>query len=85
MAAGEEYFTPLTGFSDSLKDTEIVIENRKTGAGLKISGDRPLTRSMLWSVRTVIAPEPYIALDIQPGAEFTWKDMIEYYTLAAGK
>ena len=75
----------LPGFSDSLKDTEIVIENKKVGAGVKISGDRPLTRSMLWSIRTVLAVEPYIALNIQPGAEFTWKDMLEYYTLPAGR
>ena len=64
-----------------LKDAEIVIENKKVGAGLKITADRPLLRSMLWSVRTVLAVEPYIALDIQPGAEFTWKNTFEYYTL----
>jgi hypothetical protein len=48
---------------------------------LKITGDRPLLKSMLWSIRTVLAPEPYVAIDIQPGAEFTWTNTIDYYTL----
>jgi hypothetical protein len=81
LAGQDEYVMQLAGFSDSPKDSEIVIENKKVGAGLKITGDRPLLRSMLWSVRTVLAVEPYTALDIQPGAEFTWKNTFEYYTL----
>jgi hypothetical protein len=85
LSGQDEVAVFLQGFSDNVKDTEIVIENKKAGAGLKITGDRPLTRSMLWSIRTVLAVEPYIALDIQPGAEFTWKDMIEYYTIPAAK
>jgi len=62
-----------------------VIENRKVGAGVKITGDRPLVRDLLWSIRTVLAIEPYIAIDIQPGAEFTWKNRFEYYTLSEMK
>ena len=85
LSGQDEVAVFLQGFSNSAKDTEIVIENKKVGAGVKISGDRPLTRSMLWSIRTVLAVEPYIAIDIQPGAEFTWKDMLEYYTLPAGR
>jgi hypothetical protein len=33
----------------------------------------------------VLAIEPYIAIDIQPSAEFTWKNMFEYYTLPKEK
>ena len=71
------------GFGDSAKDTEMIIENKKAGAGMRITGDRPLIRDMLWSIRTVFAIDPYIAIDIEPGAEFTWKNMYEYYTLPA--
>jgi hypothetical protein len=84
VANGEEVFVPLAGFGESPKDHEIVIENRKVGAGVRVTGDRPLLRSMLWSIRTVLAVEPYVAIDIQPGGEFTWNDMFEYYTLPAG-
>ena len=75
----------IQGFSDSAKDAEIVIENKKVGAGMKITGDRPLTRDLLWAIRTVLAIEPYISIDIQPGGEFTWRNMYEYYALPAGK
>jgi hypothetical protein len=50
-----------------------------------IVGNRPLIRSMLWSIRTVLAVEPYIAVDIQPGGEFTWSDTMEYYTIPEGR
>lgn len=85
LSGEDQVAVQLQGFSDSVKDTEIVIENKKAGAGVRISGDRPLLRSMLWSIRTVLAVEPYISIDIQPGSEFTWKNMFEYYTLPAGK
>jgi len=81
LSGEEQLAVPIQGFGDSAKDTEIVIENRRVGAGVKITGDRPLVRDLLWSIRTVLAIEPYIAIDIQPGAEFTWKNTFEYYTL----
>lgn len=52
---------------------------------MRITGDRPLVKEMLWSIRTVHAIEPYISINIQPGAEFTSENMYEYYTLPASK
>ena len=81
LAAEDQAVVAIEGFGDSARDSEIVIENRKVGAGVRISGDRPLIRSLLWSIRTVLAIEPYVAIDIQPGAEFAWKNTLDYYTL----
>jgi len=75
---------PLEGFSDSVKDHEIRIENSKLGAGMRISTDRPLSSESLWSIRTVIAMEPFVAVSIEPGNEFTWKSTYSYYTLPVG-
>lgn len=75
----------IQGFSESPKDSEIVIENKKVNAGLKISGDRPLIRELLWSIRSVLAVEPYVAIDVQPDAEFNWSNAIDYYTLPPAK
>ncbi len=77
--------TPLEGFSDSPKDSEIRIESTKLGAGMKVSSDRPLARESLWSIRSVVAMEPYVAIAIEPGGEFSWKSTYSYYTLAAGR
>jgi hypothetical protein len=85
LADRDQVGVGIQGFSDSAKDHEVIIENKKIGTGVKITGDRPLIRSMLWSIRTVLAVEPYIAVDIEPGAELTWKDTMEYYTIPPGR
>ena len=73
---------PLEGFGDSPKDNDIRVENRKTGVGVRMLGDHPLSHVNLWSIRTVLAVEPFITMTIDPGAEFSWKVSYEYYTLA---
>jgi hypothetical protein len=73
--------TPVEGFGDGPEDNEIRIENRKVGAGMTIKGDHPLSSVFLWSIRTVLAVEPFIAMKINPGEEFKWKDSYQYYTL----
>jgi hypothetical protein len=77
--------TPLQGFGDSPGDSEIRIESAKLGAGMRITADRPLASESLWSIRSVMAMEPFVSLSIAPGAEFTWKSTYTYYTLPAGK
>jgi len=73
--------TPLRGFGPTSKDNEIRIEDRRVRAGMKITGDRPLANLNLWSIRTVLAMEPFIAMTIEPGSEFSWTISYEYYTL----
>ena len=85
LAGRDEAAVFIEGFGDDVKDTEVIIENKTAGAGLRITGDRPLIRSLLWSIRTVLAIEPYVAIDIPPGGEFTWTNRFAYYTLPAGR
>ncbi len=71
--------TRVRGFGDSPKYNEIRIENRRVGAGILMAGDRPLADLNLWSIRTVLAMEPFIAMTIDPGGGFTWKMSYQYY------
>jgi hypothetical protein len=73
---------PFRGFGATSKDYDIRIENRKVGAGMRIHGDRPLSYVNFWSMRNVLAMEPFIAMTIAPGSEFTWKASYVYYTLS---
>jgi hypothetical protein len=73
--------TALEGFSQSPQDHQIRIENSRLGAGLSWITDRPLWRESLWSIRTVIAMEPFLSLTIEPGAQFTWTTVYDYYTV----
>ena len=75
-------YVPLLGFSDNPKDNEIRIENSHVGAGMIIRGNRPLTNLALWSIRSVLAVEPFITMTIEPGSEFDWDVTYEYYTIA---
>jgi hypothetical protein len=73
--------TPVQGFSNTVADHQIRIENRTAGAGMSIQADRPLFSESLWSIRSVLAMEPYIAISVEPGQEFSWKTTYEYFTL----
>ena len=52
----------------------------KMGAGVHITGDRPLSRVGYWSIKTVMAVEPYIDVVVEPGKDFAWKYTYDYYT-----
>ena len=76
---GESIHTPLTGFGDSARDFEFRIENRKTGAGVHVIGDRPLSKIDFWSIRTTVCPEAYIGMKIEPGKESRWSIVYDFY------
>jgi len=70
----------LTGFGADPKDYDISEENQKTGAGVRQTSDRPLTRINYWSIRSTACPEAYIHMSIPPGQEFKWRIAYEFYT-----
>ena len=69
------------GFGTTAADYRFTIENRKAGAGVEIVGDRPLNSLALWSIRSVLALEPFLAMNIEPGGEFTWQYTYRYFTI----
>ncbi len=60
----------------------IKIENQKTGAGVKITGDHPISKLAFWSSSKTLCPEPYIKVKAKPGEEVNWKITYEYYTIS---
>jgi hypothetical protein len=79
LGGKETVFTQLEGFGPTAADYRFTIENKKTGAGVKITGDHPLSNVVLWSIRSVLSLEPFIAMTIEPGQEFSWKYTYSYY------
>jgi hypothetical protein len=73
--------SPIEGFSSDAKDFDIRVENRKSGAAVRITADRPLSRINFWSIRTTVCPEAYVAMKIEPGQEFSWRLTYDFYTL----
>jgi hypothetical protein len=59
---------------------ELKIENKKTGAGVKITADRPMAKLVFWAASKTICPEPYIDIRLDPGEEFSWNIVYDFYT-----
>ena len=74
------FFGQVQGHSNSVKDNDFRIENTKTGAGVRITGDRPVSKIIYWSSDKTVCPEPYIDLDIQPGESFSWNINYHFYS-----
>ncbi len=71
----------FSGFRNTADDYKITIENRKDGMGMQIAGNRPLSKENLWSIRSVLAVEPFIDMSIEPGKTFSWRYDYTYYSL----
>lgn len=79
LANQDRVATPMQGFGPESKDFNVRIENRKSQAGLKITGDRPLQSEALWSIRAVLAVEPFVKVHAAPGDEFSWSLKYTYF------
>ncbi len=75
------YCGTLEGFGPTSKDYDFRIENKTTGAGVRISCDQPIMKLAFWCCSTTLCPEPFIKIKVEPGREFTWKIRYEFYTM----
>ncbi len=83
LKPGESFQSELKGFGASPNDYDIRVENRESGAGVRqTSNPRPISRFNFWSIRTTVCPEAYIDMNIEPGKEFTWNIVYDFYTVA---
>lgn len=71
----------IGGYGGSASDYDIAIENRNTGAGVRITCDRPLSRLIFWSAMKTVCPEPYISVKVAASESFSWTITYDYYTL----
>lgn len=81
LQVGDQVSSRLEGFGATAADYDFRIESARAGIGVRIRGDRPLSNMVLWSIRPTFAIEPFIALSIKPGEEFTWTYTFDYYEL----
>jgi hypothetical protein len=71
----------VQGFTNDPKDYDFRIESKKLGAGVRVTGNRPLASASLWSIRSVISMEPFVDVSTAPGATTNWTYTYTYYTL----
>ena len=82
---GQTVFTEVEGFGATAKDYDFRIENRRSGAGVRITGDRPLSKLLFWSAGLTVCPEPYIDASVEPGKESSWRITYQFYQAASVK
>jgi hypothetical protein len=85
LQAGQTVQTELRGFGPTASDHDIRLENRKTGAGVRQTGDRPMSKINLWSIRSNISPEAFIDLTVAQGQTSSWKTTYEFYQVAPAR
>ena len=77
--------SPVQGFSSKASDYDVRVESRATGTGVRITGDQPIARMGLWSIRSVLSIEPFIEVSIKPGQEMAWNLTYDFYLLPAAR
>ncbi len=71
----------IEGYGDAVRDYDIRVENSKSGAGVQQTGDHPISKLYLWSVRTTVCPEAYISLRVERRKTAKWQIRYRFYTL----
>ncbi len=80
LPQGTSIYTGLEGYSETPNNYDITVANSKAGAGVHITGNRPLAEMVFWSIRTTVCPEAYVSMRIEPGKEFTWRMAYDFFT-----
>ncbi len=72
LGGSDTFYTEFAGFSNDASDYNIRVENRQSGGAVLITGDQPLANVGVWAVRTVVAPEPFVNINVPAGHESRW-------------
>jgi hypothetical protein len=68
----------VSGYGDSASDYDITIRDSHGSKSVRMVGDAPITRVNIFSIDRVQSVEPYIAINLPPGAEKSWRYTYTY-------
>lgn len=71
----------LKGFGPTPADYDIRVENRRTGAGVRVTADRPLSDFVFWTSPRTTCPEAYIHVHAERGQPMEWTITYDFYSL----
>jgi len=82
--AEDRVMTELAGYAPgNVAHHEFRVTNKKTGASVRVTGDKPLSKILYWSTPRVLSPENFISLKIDPGKEVRWNLRYEFSVAGA--
>jgi hypothetical protein len=76
----ESIWLLIEGYKPDIKDHNVFVRNRKTGAGIQFSVDKPLYRLAFWATTTTLCPENFIFISLDPGNEEKWTSDYTLYS-----
>jgi hypothetical protein len=79
LTGEEQVASDLTGFGTSPRDNDFRVTNTKTGYGVRIRADLPVSRLLWWSIPATMGIEPYMDIKLKPGEEKHWTHTLDYY------
>lgn len=72
IESGDHVFLALEGYGEEVADHQVKVLNRKSGAGVSFSVDKPLHRMVFWACETTLSPENFIWISVKPGETERW-------------
>ncbi len=78
-AKEDALFRGFSGF-DKVENYDFKLENSKTGAGVRITSDKPLMKVTFWACQKTYCVEPFTKIKILAGEEFSWENTYEFYS-----
>jgi hypothetical protein len=80
LAENEMTGTGVKGHNSNILHNSFRIQNRRTGAGVKVSSDKPAVSIYMCAGRRFFSVEPQIEILARTGEEFKWANTYEFYT-----
>lgn len=74
----ERVALPFEGYPAGQGSNAASVSNARLGTTVSFQGDRPLERMAIWSIRSVVAVEPFVRLVVPPGEEVRWSFAYTY-------
>jgi hypothetical protein len=68
----------IAGFGPGAGDYRVTVASADQRAAVTVTGDRPLDKFSLWSIRSVVAVEPFIRVDVAAHDTFRWRYVYDY-------
>jgi len=78
LSGNDRWSVAIGGYSNDAKNYDFTVENTKEKASVRITGDRPLANLSLFTIRTVVAVEPFVHLMAAKGQQISWKYTYTY-------
>lgn len=85
LTGGKTVWMELGGLRGTALDNAAAVANRKTGASVTITGDRPLLKYRFWATALAACPEPFVAVKLAPGTSMSWSNTYTFGVFEAKK